>query len=63
VSNFWANIPLAGNVIEFAYNPDANGFDADSSMDIFVVVPTPLGAGLGVAGLAVVAVRRRRTLA
>ena len=63
VSNFFDNIPLTGNFIEFAYNPDANGFDDTSNMNIFVAVPTPLGAGLGLAGLAGVAARRRRALA
>lgn len=63
VSNFFNNIPLAGNFIEFAYNPDASGFDDTSNMNIFVAVPTPLGAGLGLAGLAGVAARRRRALA
>jgi MYXO-CTERM domain-containing protein len=63
VSNFFDNIPLEGNFIEFAYNPDANGFDNTSNMNIFVSVPAPIGAGLGLAGLAGIASRRRRALA
>lgn len=63
VSNFFNNIPLAGNFIEFAYNPDANGLDTTSNMNIFVSVPAPMGAALGLAGLAGVAARRRRALA
>lgn len=62
VSNFVAGIPLAGELFEFGYTPDANGFDDAATMDIFVVVPTPLGVSLGLAGLAGIAARRRRSV-
>ncbi len=53
--------PLGGSFIEFAFNPNAGtGFDGDTNLDIFVVVPSPLAGGMAGLGLMGLAARRRR---
>jgi hypothetical protein len=53
--------PLNGSFIEFAFNPNAvTGFDGDTNLDIFVVIPSPLAGGMAGIGLVGLAARRRR---
>jgi hypothetical protein len=60
VAKWFDNQPLTGSFIQFAFNPNAQGVDGDSDIDIFVVVPLPAGGMLAFAGLAgLVGVRRR----
>lgn len=56
----WFNAqPLDGSFLNFSFSPNANGFDGDTSVDIFLI-PTPGAVGvLGVA-IAGLAGRRRR---
>lgn len=57
----WDNAePLSGSFINFAFSPDSSGSDADSNMDVFVVIPLPSTAGLGFLGLAAIGAQRRR---
>lgn len=60
----WFNTqPLNGSFINFAFNPNANGFDSDADVDIFLVsgvIPTPLAGGMAGVGLLAVGARRRR---
>lgn len=57
--------PLDGSFINFAFAPNAQG-RSTSDIDIFIpadetpVIPAPLGAGMGLVGLAGLAARRRR---
>lgn len=52
--------PLRGSFLQFAFNPDANGVDSGSDIDVFVTVPLPAGGALAFAGMAgLVGVRRR----
>lgn len=56
-----ANGGLTGSFLNFAFNPDAFGFDGESDLDVFINIPLPTSAGLAVCGLAgLAAVRRRR---
>ena len=58
ITPFFNGQPLEGAFLNFSFNPGANGFDAVTSLDIFVV-PAPLpGALLAMGG--VFAARRRR---
>ncbi|MBX3352681.1 MAG: hypothetical protein KF684_07080 [Phycisphaeraceae bacterium] len=60
----WFNTqPLDGSFINFAFNPNANGFDSDADVDIFLrtgIIPTPLAGGMAGLGLFGLAARRRR---
>lgn len=60
VSDFFNGQPLTGSFLQFAFRPNAQGFDRDSDLDVFVSVPMPAAAGLGFAGLAGIAAGRRR---
>lgn len=58
----WFNVqPLSGSFIQFAFDPNAQGVDPDSDVDIFVTVPLPAGGAMAFAGLAGLASVRRRT--
>jgi len=61
VSDWFNTQPLSGSFIQFAFNPDAQGVDSDSDVDIFVAVPLPAGGAMAFAGLAGLASVRRRT--
>jgi len=54
---------LSGAFLQFGFTPDANNIDDNANMEITVIIPLPMGAGLGLAGLAGLAARRRRALA
>ncbi len=59
----WSGNALIGSFLNFAFQPDVQGFDNDADIDIFVessVIPLPAGAGLGLAGLMGLACTRRR---
>ena len=60
----WAlSEPLFGSLLNFAFQPNTNGRDTDADIDIFVtaVIPAPVAAMAGAAGLlGVASVRRRR---
>ncbi len=60
----WDNAePLSGSFLQFKFNPDQNGTDIDSDIDIFVVVPMPTAPALAGVGLfGVFATTRRRRL-
>jgi hypothetical protein len=61
VSDWFDAQPLPGSFLQFAFNPNAQGVDADSDIDIFVAVPLPAGGAMAAAGLVGLAgVRRRR---
>ncbi len=60
ISEFTAFEPLFGSFLQFAFAPDAQGFDADSDLDLVVTIPLPGSAGLAALGLAGIASRRRR---
>jgi len=60
VSKWFDNQPLTGSFIQFAFNPNAQGVDGDSDIDIFVTVPLPAGGMMAFAGLAGLASVRRR---
>jgi hypothetical protein len=51
---------LNGSFLNFQFSPNASGFDSDTDIDIFVVIPTPLAAGMAGVGLMGLAARRRR---
>lgn len=51
---------LTGSFLNFVFNPDGSGLDANSDMDLFVVIPLPTSAGLASLGLAGLAGTRRR---
>ena len=66
ISTWFNNQPLDGSFINFAFAPNAQG-RSTSDIDIFIptddrppVIPAPLGAGMGLVGLAGLAARRRR---
>jgi len=61
VSDWFDAQPLPGSFIQFAFNPNAQGVDPDSDVDIFVTVPLPAGGAMAFAGLAGLASVRRRT--
>ena len=52
--------PLWGSFLEFGYDPDTSGVDANSDLDLYVIIPLPSTAGLGLLGLATIGARRRR---
>jgi len=55
------NEPLGGSFTQFAFTPDAFGFDDDANMDVFIPVPLPTPAAMAGAGLlGLGAIRRRR---
>lgn len=61
VTGWFNNQPRPGSVITFAFNPNSNGVDTNSDVDLYVVgVPMPAAAGMGFAGLAGLGLRRRR---
>lgn len=51
---------LPGNFVNFAYDPDSTGLDSNANIDIFVAIPLPSAGLMGLAGMGLVAVRRRR---
>lgn len=56
----WFNAqPLDGSFINFSFNPNANGFDGDTSLDIFLI-PSPAAGGVLGLAMAGFAGRRRR---
>jgi hypothetical protein len=50
---------LPGNFINFEYRPNSAGFDSTVDIDIFVAIPLPSAGLMGLAGIGLVAVRRR----
>lgn len=57
----WFNAqPRPGSVLTFAFNPNAQGVDVNSDVDLYVLVPAPQAAGLGFASLIGLAAGRRR---
>jgi|GEM_PF-1594613 len=53
--------PLSGSFIQFQFDPNADGVDTETDIDIFIVVPLPAGGALATVGLVGLAgVRRRR---
>ncbi|MHC4975155.1 MAG: hypothetical protein ACYTF7_00960 [Planctomycetota bacterium] len=70
----WANVdvstwddaePLTGSFLNFAFNPDGNGIDADSDMEVYIyarAIPLPATAGLATVGLMGLSTRRRRSI-
>ncbi len=60
ITPWFAAQPLSGSFIEFAFNPNASGFDGDTNLDVFVIVPSPLAGGMAGIGLMGLAARRRR---
>ncbi len=57
----WDDVePLNGSFVEFAYDPNTSGVDDVSDMDIFIVIPLPTTAGMGLAGLLGIGLLRRR---
>lgn len=61
----WFNAqPLAGSFINFSFDPGQNPFgeDQNSNVDIFVVVPLPLASVIGLAGVGILTLTRRRAL-
>lgn len=58
VTPFFNGQPLEGAFLNFSFAPDANGFDAVTSLDIFVV-PTPAAGALLMLGGAFASRRRR----
>lgn len=59
ITPFFNAQPLEGAFLNFAFNPNAGGFDNVTSLDIFVV-PSPAAAGLLALGGAFASRRRRR---
>ncbi len=60
ISPWFSAQPLSGSFLEFAFNPNASGFDNDTNLDIFVIVPSPMAGGMAGIGLMGLAARRRR---
>ncbi len=61
ITPWWFTQPRPGSVITFAFNPNANGVDNNTDIDLYVLtVPTPQAAGLGLAGLLGLGAARRR---
>lgn len=60
ISPFYNGQPLNGSFLNFTFTPDANGNDANTDIDIFVVIPSPLAGGMAGIGLMGLAARRRR---
>lgn len=60
ISQWFSEQPLTGSFLEFAFNPNGSGFDGNTNLDIFVLVPSPLAGGLAGVGLMGLAARRRR---
>ncbi|RMH27960.1 MAG: hypothetical protein D6693_04305 [Planctomycetota bacterium] len=65
----WDGAPsLSGSFLQFKFGPTQVAMvegqslfiDDDADVDIFAVVPTPIGSAMGLAGLACVGVTRRR---
>lgn len=60
ISAFTSLEPLFGAFLQFAFSPNAQGYDADSDLDLVVTIPLPGSAGLAAVGLLGLASRRRR---
>lgn len=60
VSEFVARSPLTGNFLNFDFAPDATGFTSLADLDVFTAIPLPTSGALAGAGLAGLAVARRR---
>lgn len=52
--------PLSGSFLVSAFNPNANGLDTTTNVELFAAIPTPMAAGLGAAGLLAASAARRR---
>jgi len=59
ISPWFSGQPLDGAFINFAFNPNASGFDGNTNVDIFLVPGAPAASTLAL-GLAGFAGRRRR---
>lgn len=60
ISAFASVEPLFGAFLQFAFNPNASGFDGDSDLDLIITIPLPGSAGLATLGLLAAGSRRRR---
>ncbi|MGP1309400.1 MAG: hypothetical protein ACTS27_04305 [Phycisphaerales bacterium] len=67
ISAWFNDQPLDGSFIEFAFGPNALGFDGDTNLDIFLPaeedrpeIPAPLAGGMAGLGLLGLGARRRR---
>jgi hypothetical protein len=61
VSPWFGAQPLPGSFLTFQFEPNANGVDDETDIDIFVVIPLPAGGAMASAALVGLAgVRRRR---
>lgn len=58
VTPWFLSQPDNGSFLNFAYN--GNAVDNNVDVDLYVLVPMPAAAGLGLAGLAGLGIRRRR---
>ncbi len=61
VSAWFDAQPLTGSFLQFAFNPNMQGVDTQSDIDIFVTVPLPAGGAMAFVGLAGLASVRRRS--
>ncbi|MBL8764900.1 MAG: hypothetical protein JNM07_11585 [Phycisphaerae bacterium] len=60
ISAFMVGYPLVGSFLNFAFSPNSSGTDANADVDLYVQVPLPGAACLGLVGMGIVAGRRRR---
>lgn len=60
VADFIAAEPLRGRFDEFFFAPNSAGVDNDTDIDLFVIIPAPPAVLWGLAGLAGLAIGRKR---